>query len=145
MSNCVPSGTSNSSPALVLDVLPVRLAVCRLPADAQVPVWAQQGRGFVSITRTEEELSIVCAAEGVPAGFRQEGPFRALKVRGPLDFSLTGIMARLTRPLADATIAVFVLSTFDTDYLLVRESSLRAAAAALRQAGIAVHGCVAGE
>lgn len=123
---------------LVLDVLPDRLTVCRLSADAALPGWARSGRGLLSITRTGDELSVVCAAEVVPPDVTQVGPFRALKVRGPLDFSLTGIMARITRPLADAGIAVFVLSTFDTDYVLVREEMLAGAIKALRQAGMTV-------
>ena len=120
---------------LVLDVLPDRLAVCRLAADAELPTWVQRGRGLVSVTRTPDELSIVCPMEQVPAGIRQEGPFRALKVRGPLDFALTGILSGIAQTLALAQISIFALSTFDTDYILVRSGDLEEAAIQLELAG----------
>lgn len=115
-----------------LAVLAEPLVVARLAPDAPVPA---EGRGFWSLTRTSEELSLVCTPEGVPAGARTEGPFRALKVEGLLDFSLVGILADLTGLLAAAKISLFALSTFDTDYLLVRAVRLDEAIAALRAAG----------
>jgi hypothetical protein len=120
---------------LTLRVLPGVLAVCRLPPDAPVPGWANSG-ALVSVTRTAEELSVVCAAAAVPTGVQSEGGWRALAVVGPLDFGLTGILAGLTAPLAAAGISIFALSTYDTDYVLVREPALAAAIGVLRQAGM---------
>jgi len=122
---------------LVLTILQIRLAVCRLEPDAPVPAWPVCG-GFYSITRTADELSVVCDEANIPPGARVEDGWRALKVEGPLDFSLTGILARLAGVLASVKISLFALSTFDTDYILVRETHLRAAAAALREAGYIV-------
>lgn len=103
---------------LALRILEGDLAVCRLPPGADVPPWAVAA-SFFSVTRTAEEMSVVCPAGAVPEGVPSEGPFRALKVRGPLDFGLTGVLAALTAPLARAGVPVFALSTFDTDYLLI--------------------------
>jgi hypothetical protein len=124
---------------LTLTLLAGELAVVRLPPDAAVPEWAWTG-SFASVTRTREELSVVCAAGAVApdAGLSVEGPWRALAVAGPLDFSLTGIAAALTAPLAEAGVSVFVISTYDTDHLLVKASTLEAAAAALQAAGFAI-------
>ena len=120
--------------ALRLRVLPDRLAICRLAADAPVPARMME-TGFVSLTRTADELSIVCREDLIPHGARAHAGWRALEVVGPLDLSLTGIAARLTRPLADAQIPVFIVSTFDTDYLLVQGDDLATSAAALRSDG----------
>ncbi|QJE74354.1 ACT domain-containing protein [Aerophototrophica crusticola] len=122
-----------------LTVLPGELAVCRLPPDAPFPAWAD-GPGFLSLTRTAEELSVVCLADRVPDGVQAVAPWRALKVEGPLDFALTGILAALARPLAEAGISLFAVATYDTDYLLVKADMLDAAVAALRGAGHAVIG-----
>lgn len=108
--------------------------MCRLPADAAVPDWAGQG-SFFAVTRTRDELSIVVPQAQAPSDARQERDFRALKVAGPLDFSAVGVLASLTGPLAQAGISLFALSTFDTDYVLVRERDLPRALAALRAAG----------
>jgi uncharacterized protein len=123
---------------LHLTTLDDRFAICRLAADAAVPGWATGS--LVSVTRTDRELSVVCPADRVPDGTQAETDWRALEVVGPLDFGLTGVIATLTRPLADRRIAVFVISTYDTDYLLVRDAALAEAAAALRAAGHPVHG-----
>ncbi len=108
--------------SLRLSSLPGVLAVCRLNPGDPLPAWLDLSRDFVSVTRTGEELSIVCAASVVPADVTAERDWRAIMVEGPLDFALTGIMARLTAPLAAAGISIFALSTYDTDYLLVREN-----------------------
>lgn len=111
---------------LSLSVLPQKLAVCRLGKGARIPAWAQGG-GFFSITKTEDELSIVCAQERVPKKIKAEKEWRAFKVEGSLDFSLTGILASLANPLAKASISIFAISTFDTDYLLVKADKLQRA------------------
>lgn len=117
-----------------LTILPDPLAVCRLAADDALPAWLP-ARGFVSVTRTGDELSIVCAEDAVPEGVRREGGWRCLAVAGPLDFGMTGVLASIAAPLADAGISIFALSTFDTDYVLVKAEKLEDAAEALRRAG----------
>ncbi len=118
---------------LTLLVLPENFAVCRLPADVPLPNWA---RGeFVSITRTHDELSIVCAQENLPDTIQCERDWRALRVVGQLDFGLTGILASLAAPLAEAGISIFAISTFDTDYILVKQISLDHAMQVLMRAG----------
>jgi hypothetical protein len=117
-----------------LSCLPGVLAICRLEADAPVPLWAIRG-AFVSITRTIDELSVVCRSGDVPAGIRCVKNFRCIKVEGPLGFDLTGIISFLTTALAQAGIPVFVVSTFDTDYILVTEDRLEETVRALSQEG----------
>jgi hypothetical protein len=119
---------------LSLHLLPGNLAVCRLAPDSPVPDWAMHG-SFCSVTRTAEEVSVVCSEDAVPENTRAEGGWRALKVEGPLDFAITGVLAGLTKPLAEAGVSVFVISTYDTDYLLVRSRDIASAVAALRTAG----------
>jgi len=130
--------TSQGEQPLQLEWLPGRYAVCRLEAEVPIPEWAMQmnqSSPLSSITRTDRELSIVCDDALVPEGVRAERGFVALRVVGTLDFSLTGIIARLTKPLADAGVPVFVVSTFETDYLLVRVMDQAAAGTALRGVG----------
>ena len=112
-------------------------AVCRLNQDAPVPAWASAGTLF-SITRTADELSIVCPQSLVPDAIRCERGWRCLRVAGTMDFSMIGVVASLSTPLAQAGIGIFVISPFDTDYLLVKENDLEKAVVALRAAGHAV-------
>jgi hypothetical protein len=125
---------SNSSRRFDLSVLPDSLAIVRLSADATLPPWATQG-AFFSVTRTSDELSIACPARQVPSGVAAEAGWRALKVAGPFALSEVGVLAALAAPLAEAGVSLFVISTFDTDYLLVTEKQLHAAIAALTDAG----------
>lgn len=108
---------------LPLSVLPQRFAVCRLGPDDMIPDWLSR-RPFWSVTRTGEELSIVLPEENVPGDWRAEKGWCCQKVDGPLDFSLTGILASLATPLAEAGISIFAISTYDTDYVLVRDKDL---------------------
>jgi hypothetical protein len=112
-------------------------AVCRLAPDAPIPSWACGG-SFASITRTAEELSVVCHEGAIPVGVQCERGWRCLRVVGTLDFSLVGVLASLVGPLAEAGVSVFVTSTFDTDYLLLKEEKLEAGVEALLRAGHAV-------
>lgn len=128
----------NRPPRLSLTVQPYLFAVCRLPPESPPPDWASNSR-FLSLTRSENELSVVCEQALVPDGVQMEPGWRVLKVAGPLDFNLTGILASLLAPLTRAGISIFALSTFDTDYLLVRQADLERAAAALRRAGFQIH------
>jgi uncharacterized protein len=116
-----------------LTLLPDTFAVCRLSVDSPIPAWASSS--FVSITRTADELSIVCAESQIPANIQAERSWRMLRVNGTLDFALIGILAALTAPLANAGISVFALSTFDTDYLLVKQDKLEQAVTSLIAAG----------
>lgn len=109
------------------------LAVARLPAAAPWPTWA---RGeLVSLTRTADELSVVCDSHCVPAGITAEKDWRCLRVCGVLDFAQVGILAALALPLREAGIPIFVISTHDTDYLMVQSARLSDTLAALTRAG----------
>jgi len=123
-----------SLPSLTLRVLPERLAICRLPAGVVLPAWALAGE-FRSITWSRDEISVVCAESLVPNTVRANIGWRTLMVVGPLAFSLTGILAMLAQPLADAQISIFAISTFDTDYVLVQEMALAAATQTLLESG----------
>jgi len=122
-------------PAVVkLYVLDELYAVVRCDPDAPVPDWVSGGH-FWSVTRSDSELSVVCREDDVPAEASAERGWCALELAGPLDFSLTGVVSALVSPLADAAVPIFVLSTFETDYLLVRELDLPRSVDALRAAG----------
>jgi hypothetical protein len=122
---------------LALVVLGDRLAVCRLDRGDGVPGWATGG-GFFSITRTHDELSVVCPEHLVPEGVRAERGWRAIRVEGPIPFSAVGVLASLARPLAGAGVSLFAVSTFDTDYVLVKEDELPRAIDILQASGHAV-------
>jgi len=108
---------------LRFSLLPGLHAVCRLPAGDPIPGWTA-GDGFLSITRTAEELSIVCPDDRVPEEVHAERGWRCLKVQGPLAFTEVGVVASFAAPLAEARIGIFVVSTYDTDYLLVKAGDL---------------------
>jgi hypothetical protein len=116
-----------------------RLAICRLAPGSPLPAWLSaaglERQPLLALTWTADELSVVCPQQLVPEGVRCEAGWAALKVVGPLDLSLTGILATLLRPLAEAHIPVFALSTYDTDYLLVREPLLESARSVLLAQG----------
>jgi hypothetical protein len=122
---------------LAIDVRPGEYAVVRLPADAAVPAeLLAPGQDFVSVTRTAGELSVICPAGHEPPGSTAaEDGWRLLSVRGPLEFTLTGIIAALASELAAAGVALFSMSTFDTDHILVRATDLDHAVKALRESG----------
>ena len=120
-----------------LHVHPGAFAICRLEADDPVPAWVPRA-AFSSITRTDTELSIVCAQDAVPPGVRAERGWRLLGVQGPLDLSMVGVLARLATTLAGAGVSMVAIGTFDTDYVLVRDGDLPRAMSALAAAGYAV-------
>ncbi len=118
-----------------LEILPYRLSVCRLSGPEAVDLSAE----FFFLGKTDRELSLVCRTEEVPAGVtaRADG-WRGFRVRGVLDFSLVGVLSRLSGVLAENGIGIFAVSTYDTDYILVREEDLDRAVRALAGAGYAV-------
>ncbi|QFZ22626.1 ACT domain-containing protein [Saccharothrix syringae] len=120
---------------LVVDVRPGEYTIARLPADASVPPGLLDGPGLVCVTRTPAELSIVCPSEHAPRTDEVQPGWRLLTVRGPLEFTLTGIMAALSGELAAAGVTLFALSTYDTDHLLVKATDLGRAVQALRNSG----------
>lgn len=120
-----------------LDLLPGRLAICRLAPAAPAPAWAEGG-AFVSVTRTAAELSVVCAVDRVPSGVTSSAPWRALRVAGPIPLSDVGVLVALATPLAAAGVSIYPVATYDTDYLLVRDEQIAAAVDALRAAGCTV-------
>ena len=124
-----------TGPRLPLEVLPDTLAICRLPADAALPAWAAAPAAFVTVSRTAEELSITAVQDLVPADVRCERDYRALRVRGTLPPDLVGILLSIAEPLAKAGLSIFAISTYDTDYVLVKARDLPAALEALRAAG----------
>jgi hypothetical protein len=120
-----------------LVVNPERLAVCRLPAEADLPDWARPGE-LLAFLHTRNALSVVCAERFVPPEIKAERGWRMLEVQGPLDFTLVGVLASISVPLARAGVSIFVLSTFDTDLILVKDEALEKAVQALVQAGFQV-------
>jgi uncharacterized protein len=119
--------------ALRLSILPDTLAVARLAPEAALPDWIRGA--FVTISRTADELSIVCDDDAVPQDIQAERGWAVFKLHGPIPFQMIGIAAALVNPLAEAKISVFLISTFDTDYLLVKRERLTKAADVLRRAG----------
>jgi uncharacterized protein len=110
------------------------LAVCQLAPDAEIPSWATRS-AFQAIVRSPGETTIVCAAELVPSDVRSQKGWRCLGLAGPIPFTETGVVSSLAVPLAAAGVGIFVISTFDTDYLLVPGPRLEDAVRALEAAG----------
>jgi len=119
-------------------VMPGELAVVRLAPRDPVPDWAfcaSSLDAFVSVTRTEDELSIVCDPRHAPRDARIESGFSSIRLVGPFPFDQVGVLASFTAPLAQAGVSLFAMSTFDTDYILVKTDRLETAVAALVRAG----------
>lgn len=116
---------------LRISLLDITVGVCRLSPQEDIPSWARQGKLF-SITNTREELSVLCEEKFIPAGLICERDWKVLKVEGPLDFTLIGILSRLSGLLAEAGISIFALSTYDTDYILVKNKDIDRAVETLR-------------
>jgi hypothetical protein len=113
---------------------PEKLVVAGLPPGSDVPAWAESASLF-SISATATETTVVCAGRSVPKKVKQEGPFTAFAVEGPLDFALTGVLHAVLGPLAEAGISVFTISTFPTDWILVPTEKADAAAEEWRRRG----------
>jgi uncharacterized protein len=128
---------------LDLELLPDDYAVCRLPAGSALPsaLAGLASDGYVvSVTWTPDEVSILCPAAKVPEGALVETPWRCLRIAGPVNLALTGILASILSPLADARVNIFAFSTYDTDYLLVPSVRLTEAIGALTSAGHRIKG-----
>ena len=123
-----------------LEIIPGRYAVCRLEPDSVQPIWARSpaGRELLSVTWSDGEMSVVCPEERVPSGIPSERGFTALRVKGPFDFHMTGVLASLSVPLSNAGVPIFSISTHSTDYLLLRSDDIDRGAAALSGAGHSV-------
>lgn len=139
------SETGNDATIGDLSARPLRLlvvegsfAICKLPIGSPIPQWATQGDLF-SITGTTDELSIVCGEDQVPEGINCEKDWRCLRVAGAMAFTVVGVLASMTAPLASAGISLFAISTFDTDYLLVKAADFVRAITVLRSAGYDVN------
>lgn len=117
-------------------------AICRLDSGSETPEWLDRA-SFHSVTRTERELSIVCATSCVPDGVTREEPWKLLELAGPIPFEEVGVVAALAGALAAAGVSIFVVSTYDTDFLLVKDDAFATAVGALRDAGNAVEGAPA--
>jgi hypothetical protein len=126
---------------VTLELLPWRLAVCKLPLDVTLDLPGRFGE-FWSYMETPEEHTLVClehlAGQSLPPGTQSETGWRALRVAGILEFALLGILASIANPLADAGVSIFALSTYDTDYVLVKEIDLERALGALIAAGFPI-------
>ncbi len=120
--------------ALTMKLLSGKYGVCSLGAFEAIPAWADNGE-FYSITKTSDELSIVCSESNIPNNIKSERDWRILKVEGPLDFSLIGIISSISSVLAKQKISVFVISTYDTDYILIKEKYLRKSIDSLQDEG----------
>lgn len=120
---------------LNLLLLKDKLSVCRLAPGEKVPACARSGGEFTSVTRTADELSVVCPEGAAPKGAKCESGWRIFKIEGPLDFALTGILVAVGKPLADAGVGIFAVSTYDTDYVMVKQQNVEKAVRALAAAG----------
>jgi hypothetical protein len=128
------------TPTYTLTLLPGHYAVCALPPTSPIPHWADaQTDGFCSITRTGDELSIICPQDSLPSASPPEAKFGRdwvlLRVEGPFDFDVTGVLAAISAPLAQAGVVMLAVATYQTDYVLVKREQLEAAITALTQAG----------
>jgi hypothetical protein len=114
--------------------VPGSFAVCRLSASASLPDWASRGN-FFSITRTPDEISIVCSEAQVPRDVHHENDWACLKLEGPFPFAETGVLSSFVQPLSDRAIPIFAISTFDTDYVLVKNAWVEKAIEVLKGSG----------
>ncbi len=119
---------------LRFSVLRDEAGICRLPPEAIIPEWAYRGE-FFSITKTTEELSIVCLSRVIPESVDQEAGWQVLKIEGILSFGLVGVLAQVSAVLAEAEVSIFAISTYNTDYVLVKNRDFDAAVVVLRNDG----------
>ncbi|MFW6029989.1 MAG: ACT domain-containing protein [Halanaerobiales bacterium] len=118
---------------LSLRVMKYKLAVSKIDSTMPIPLWVLKSREFYSITRTKEEMSIISSEESVPPGVKTEKGWKAIKVEGNLDFSMVGVISSISKILGDAGISIFVMSTYNTDYILIKEEKLASAENVLKE------------
>ena len=121
-----------ATPKFILSVLPEKLDICHLAERSSIPAWAQD-INFCSITRTKTELSIVCPHNEIPGGVLAEKDWRAIRLDSDLGLESVGVIAALSKPLADAGISIFNVSTYETNYVLVEDKNLEKAIEVLSQ------------
>lgn len=119
---------------LTLKVLDVTLAICQLEPGSEVEEWSD-GTGIFSVMRTDDEVTIVCSEELVPEGAICSKGWKCIRLVGHFDFTEVGVLSQLALPLAGANVPIFVMSAYNTDYVLVRKQDLQRASEALRTAG----------
>ncbi|MBE6024379.1 MAG: ACT domain-containing protein [Cellulosilyticum sp.] len=119
---------------LTLKLMEGHYGVCRLEPKSIIPTWCQQGE-FFSVTKTMDELSIICLETYIPEDVQVEKEWCILKIVGPLDFSLVGILSKISQLMAECKISIFALSTYDTDYILIKQAKITEAIQALKTAG----------
>jgi len=112
---------------LTLSILPEKIGICHFAKNSPIPRWALEENRFISITRTKDELSIICPEDKIPGGVLVERGWRAFQLHTSLDFTATGIVSGLSTPLAKAKISIFCISTYETNYILVEEKNLKKA------------------
>jgi hypothetical protein len=117
-----------------LSILKENYCICRLNPNDSVPEWVNKN-GFWTITQTQNELSIVCQDNPLAESLKSQRDWKIIKAEGILDFNLTGILSSIAKPLAKAKISIFAISTFDTDYILIKRSHVPEAISALQLAG----------
>jgi hypothetical protein len=122
---------------ITLTILKDVFAVCRLDNSQRIPKWGLKGK-FFCITKTADELSMVCEQNFVPKYVKAEKGWSALKILGPLPFGLVGILASVLKPLARAGISIFAISTYDTDYILLKKANLKKAIVVLKKSGFRI-------
>ncbi|PIR72980.1 MAG: ACT domain-containing protein [Candidatus Nealsonbacteria bacterium CG10_big_fil_rev_8_21_14_0_10_36_23] len=118
---------------LMLSILPDKFGICHFDKNTPIPSWALEKTNFTSITRTMDELSITLPQEKIPGGVMVERDWRAFKLEGDLDLTSIGVIASLAKPLAEAKISIFDVSTYETNYILVEEKNLAKAKKILRK------------
>lgn len=117
---------------LTLKLLDETYGVCSLEKDSEISPWIVEGN-FLSITKTDEELSIVCEEKNISEGIKYEGGWKILKIEGKLDFALVGILAKISNIMAENNISIFAISTYDTDYILIKLNNINKAVELLKK------------
>jgi len=123
----VSEGGRRKPAFFALSILPEKLGICHFDKNSLIPDWALEKTNFTSITRTQNELSITLPQDKIPSGVLVERDWRAFKLEGDVELTSVGIIASLAKPLAEAGISIFNVSTYETNYILVEEKNLQKA------------------
>ncbi len=126
---------AKSTKILTLDLLEGNFVICRLPPSSSLPSWAFTGP-FISITKTNDELSIITIDDNrLPKDIQCERNWKCFKLKGSFPFDMTGVLSSILNPLANADVGILAVSTFDTDYVMIKEKNLQIAIDVLKQNG----------